>query len=1085
MNDEWKRLDDPGEPITFSNGTTLAGLGGAGSVRQRRPDSGRLRSAVPPAALDTSAGFERALAELRIHEQETITLDASELRTGADDTLRLTPALAVGDDAPRVVLYQDESGGISWHFAPTAADPGLVRGGLRTQQLPPLPHFVIPLRTAAARSSLRVGLPRRNLRGPISVVGRKLFKVLVLPVLSALLADPLRWFGEKVERRYRQQLIWQLTPDNYRQAPQAAAEAAAPAAEMLPTVDWSRLRHGPVLLLLHGIFSSVEGMLAGLPRSAMQSWHDRYQGRVLAFNHLTVSRSPEENARDLLTAIERELPGVTLTVDILSHSRGGIVARTLAERAEELLALSGSGCRVRSVYFVATPNSGSPLGDAEHLVDMIDLFTNCLTAFPDGPAAYSIEVLLGLVMLVANAGVRGLPGIAALGTCGSYVTDTLNRASHQPSPALYSAAAADFAPQPGRDNGWLIDRFGDPLMDRVFAADGRPVANDLVVPQRSVFAANGHPSFPIASPLVFGTADGVWHSAFFAEPRTITHIGAHFDRVTQVALARRPRFRRADPTTRGGASGFEPTSKEAPSVPARQDYTVVRDPKLDFPGHLEAGARANLVVRLELPGAGPTPAERMSLAFEPGSEAIELVAEVSAPGFTVEGQRHATLRLLRERDTALESASFRLKAIDPGSQPLERTIVVSFFRGNDCVGGVSQQTVVVPRGCATPTANGTVRCSPVHVAAQHREAADLLVCLRRSAIGKDVFELSLRSQVPGEEYESRAFGSFDLDGKKLPCYLGEALDPIFDRFPGADVANDKLDAVLAKWNEDLLTTLADLGKQLWTHLPEPFRAEYLRLMALDERPRSLFILSDELSFPWEIVRPSGVIHDRYEELQPLGVAHVLGRWRPGIGARPQPQALPVTSMAIIVPNAADSGLPWAAEEVAQLRQLLPFAHPITPAKRKQLQQLLADDDAQIVHFSGHGYSGANADLTALVLEGGESITAMAFAASRLGSTHQPVLFLNACTVGRGGRVLGRAGGFAGNCIESGWSGVVAPYWPVLDASAAKFGVAFYRKLKAGRTIGEALCELRSESPDDPTAQAYAYFGDPFARVLLL
>ncbi len=67
---------------------------------------------------------------------------------------------------------------------------------------------------------------------------------------------------------------------------------------------------------------------------------------------------------------------------------------------------------------------------------------------------------------------------------------------------------------------------------------------------------------------------------------------------------------------------------------------------------------------------------------------------------------------------------------------------------------------------------------------------------------------------------------------------------------------------------------------LWLHLPPPFRAEYLRLMALANPPRSLFIFSDELSFPWEIVRPSGQIHGAYCELPPLGVSHLLGRWRP-------------------------------------------------------------------------------------------------------------------------------------------------------------------------------------------------------------
>jgi CHAT domain-containing protein len=134
-----------------------------------------------------------------------------------------------------------------------------------------------------------------------------------------------------------------------------------------------------------------------------------------------------------------------------------------------------------------------------------------------------------------------------------------------------------------------------------------------------------------------------------------------------------------------------------------------------------------------------------------------------------------------------------------------------------------------------------------------------------------------------------------------------------------------------------------------------------------------------------------------------------------------------------------------------------------------------------VHYSGHGVVGSNADLSHLQLEGG-TVTAIRFANSRLGATAQPFLFLNACTLGRGGKVLGRQGGFAGSCIEGGWSGVIASYWPVYDASATQFALEFYQKLKQGRGVGESLQQLRAEKPDDPTAQSYALFGDPFARL---
>ena len=51
-----------------------------------------------------------------------------------------------------------------------------------------------------------------------------------------------------------------------------------------------------------------------------------------------------------------------------------------------------------------------------------------------------------------------------------------------------------------------------------------------------------------------------------------------------------------------------------------------------------------------------------------------------------------------------------------------------------------------------------------------------------------------------------------------------------------------------------------------------------------------------------------------------------------------------------------------------------------------------------------------------------------------------------------------------NFLESGASGVIAPYWPVLDKQALKCSLAIYEKLKRGRAVGEALQELRQDYP---------------------
>ena len=164
--------------------------------------------------------------------------------------------------------------------------------------------------------------------------------------------------------------------------------------------------------------------------------------------------------------------------------------------------------------------------------------------------------------------------------------------------------------------------------------------------------------------------------------------------------------------------------------------------------------------------------------------------------------------------------------------------------------------------------------------------------------------------------------------------------------------------------------------------------------------------------------------------------------------------------------------------------MIPGAEVLKPVDLPAVQRMLDRSDVQIVHFSGHGkyHAGETADLSALLLEDGAVLPAVSVIGRPLGAAH-PILYLNACSLGRMGIVVGHAAGFAANCLKGGWSGVVAPYWPVNDASAHRFSRSLYEKLGFGRSIGEALQELRAENPNDPTFQAYSYIGDPWARTI--
>src|SRR4051812_9514227 len=73
------------------------------------------------------------------------------------------------------------------------------------------------------------------------------------------------------------------------------------------------------------------------------------------------------------------------------------------------------------------------------------------------------------------------------------------------------------------------------------------------------------------------------------------------------------------------------------------------------------------------------------------------------------------------------------------------------------------------------------------------------------------------------------------------------------------------------------------------------------------------------------------------------------------------------------------------------------------------KKLLNRSDVQVVHFTGHGDYKANADLNALRFEDG-SVLAISFIGTTLGRQAQPILYLNACRVGKTAPAPGRIRG---------------------------------------------------------------------------
>jgi CHAT domain-containing protein len=114
--------------------------------------------------------------------------------------------------------------------------------------------------------------------------------------------------------------------------------------------------------------------------------------------------------------------------------------------------------------------------------------------------------------------------------------------------------------------------------------------------------------------------------------------------------------------------------------------------------------------------------------------------------------------------------------------------------------------------------------------------------------------------------------------------------------------------------------------------------------------------------------------------------------------------------------------------------------------------------------------------------------AQVYAATSLGSGVRPLIFLNACQIGRAGRSLSGVGGFASAFLapksQEGAGVFVGTLWSVGDGSALTFAETFYSRLLAGDTLVSATREARDQAKTalEPTWLAYTVYGHPDAKI---
>lgn len=416
------------------------------------------------------------------------------------------------------VLLVEQDGAYFWVDG-TATDGQKRRGAVATRTV----TFELDLRdTATPRRGRTRGFTPKILLKPLKVI---VFKFLAKVAVGKVV--------EHFEKDLTTGLVWiTSSKDSDRWAPLEPGQAGP----KLP-----KDRQARVLLLVHGTFSSTEGGYGHLKASQPgRQFLDRSLASydaVIGFDHRTLTEDPKTNAEHIQAALEGLDQGQGIVIDAVTHSRGALVLRSLAEH---LLGTTGP-IRVNRAVMVAGPNAGTSLAAPANWKDLIDLYTNLVVgssrivtfALPQTALATRIitEATKGIAALVkaittvaVDASVA--PGLAAMDPGGAFIKQINAQQPDQPNPdqIWYAAITTDYEPDLLGGPGQLPKRVGfliaDIGVDKLMGS-----ANDLVVNVPSMTSVD-LPAQYFKDVYNAPQSATLFHTTYFNDPQVIHHLGA-------------------------------------------------------------------------------------------------------------------------------------------------------------------------------------------------------------------------------------------------------------------------------------------------------------------------------------------------------------------------------------------------------------------------------------------------------------------------------------------------------------------------------------------------------------------------------
>jgi hypothetical protein len=271
------------------------------------------------------------------------------------------------------------------------------------------------------------------------------------------------------------------------------------------------------------------------------------------------------------------------------------------------------------------------------------------------------------------------------------------------------------------------------------------------------------------------------------------------------------------------------------------------------------------------------------------------------------------------------------------------------------------------------------------------------------------------------------------------------------------------------------------GASLWENLiPKDLKKAYVTLRDLPDL--TIYIVSDDPSFPWELVKPlqlQGEIspsQDIADEWWAMKFS--LARWLSGFP--PPPDRVALKNICCV---ATEVQLTAAADEIDHLKKLGVCDLPQT---FDELISCLSEKDYDLIHFACHGrFDTKQPDESVVLLPDGSLLRPVDFlnlGIKRKFKKNHPLVFLNSCHSGRTGSTLIGLEGWAKGLIALNCGAFIGCGWEVNDRLAADFAIAFYKAFAGGETIARAVQDARGQiqkkEPKNSTWLAYYLFGNP-------